>query len=886
MPTSYAYAGGVTVPLGFATPLALRKFNAVPNRRKRNPSITPVSAVGDGGARNPQRRPRKIGTSAMRKAAAALVLGLGLLSPHSLRAACGAAAVAGSGDASVVMEDASRGSRTRRGRVSATVAAVKTKKGRRHGRGVEPPSSPVDRMVSAALSAKEKVFPPSADDGHGGHSAAVNDALVLLGTTVVIVPLMRRLKTSPILGFLAAGIALGPNGFALVRDVGTSKALAELGVVFFLFEMGLELSTSKLKSLGADVFGLGTAQFVVSGVLIGGVSMLAGLPVQTAIVVGAGLALSSSAFVLQLLGERGEVGTRYGRAAFGVLLFQDLAVVPVLVLTPLLAGSGGASAVMSAVSVASAKAAVALAFIVLMGKTVLQPVFRFVAKAQSQEAFIAVILFTALGTSALTAGLGLSDTLGAFLAGVMLAETTFRHQVEADIKPFRGLLLGLFFITVGFSIDLNLALANIGTVASLVAGLLAIKAGVIAAAGVLFGLSTGTALRTGLLLSQGGEFAFVIFGLACQVGVLPTQLSQLLLLVVALSMALTPTLAGLGSKIASRMERQRGLIGVRKEDADTADAKDFVMVAGFGRVGQSVCEMLDSKLVRYMAFDQSPSRVIEARGRGLPVFFGDATRPEVLKAAGVARARAVVVTLDDQTAALRAVQNIRREFGPDIEVFCRARDKKHQALLKAAGATAIVPELLEASLLLGGAVLMAYGTPADEVNSLIQDSRRSNVGEIGTNSRSLNDILTSSFIDKNVTKAVDNVDIAASLNLKVDDDVDVTSSNVTHPEANPVESAAKASVVEHDAMLSATEAALVATAASAELAANPELLINAPEILESLDTVARDDDIYETAEELQEHGTSSSEANDVGEHSTSDDSDNDISDTKSYLDSL
>eukprot|EP00177_Eucheuma_denticulatum_P003708 GFKZ01006709.1.p1 GENE.GFKZ01006709.1~~GFKZ01006709.1.p1 ORF type:complete len:849 (-),score=121.05 GFKZ01006709.1:2059-4605(-) len=593
----------------------------------------------------------------------------------------------------------------------------------------------VDKLKQTATQMRDSVklaLQSSKDDAHkeDGHQAAVNDALVLLLTTVLIIPLARRFGISPILGFLAAGIALGPNGFGLVRDVGTSKALAELGVVFFLFEMGLELSTSKLKSLGGDVFGLGTSQFFVSGALISLVAVMAGLNAQAAIVIGAGLALSSSAFVLQLLGERGEVGTRFGRAAFGILLFQDLAVVPVLVLTPLLAGSGGAAAVLRAISIASAKAVAALGFIFFMGKNFLQPVFRFVARAKSPEAFIAVILLTVLGTSSLTQMLGLSDTLGAFLAGVMLAETKFRHQVEADIKPFRGLLLGLFFITVGFSIDLNLAWANIGTVTSLVTGLLALKAGVIAAAGVAFGLSMGSALRTGLLLAQGGEFAFVIYGLGQKVGVLPGDLSQLLLLVVALSMAVTPLLADVGRRISSSLEKKRGLIGVRMEDADTADARDFVMVAGFGRVGQSVCEMLDVKLVRYMAFDMSPTRVIEARNKGLPVFFGDACRPEVLRSAGVERARAVVVTLDEPEQALRAVRNIRREFG-SVKVFCRARDRKHQKLLQSAGATAIIPELLEASLLLGGAVLLDYGTPVEEVNSLVEEARAENVTELG-----------------------------------------------------------------------------------------------------------------------------------------------------------
>jgi len=568
------------------------------------------------------------------------------------------------------------------------------------------------------------------DHGEHGVSAAVKDALVLLLTTVIIVPVMRKLNTSPILGFLVAGIVLGPNGLGLIRDVVASKKLAEFGVVFFLFEMGLELSSDKLISLGKDVFGLGTAQFVISGALITLLSIASGLAVPPSVVIGFGVALSSSAFVLQLLSERGEMGTRFGRATFGILLLQDLAVVPLLVVTPLLAGSGGAAAVGKAVGVAGAKGALALAGIAFLGKTVLEPVFSIAAKTRSSEAFMATILFVVLGTSALTEAFGLSDTLGAFLAGVMLAETKYRHQVEADIKPFRGLLLGLFFITVGFAIDLNLAVANLGVVSSLVVGLLALKAGVIAAAGVVFGLSFGTALRTGLMLAQGGEFAFVIFGLANRVGVLPTPLCNLLLLVVALSMALTPVLAAMGSRIATRLESKRGLIGARVEDAQTADARDFVMVAGYGRVGQSVCDMLDNQLVRYVAFDTSPSRVIEARAKGLPVFYGDACRPEVLKVAGVERARSIVVTLDDPDASLRAVTSLVHDF-PSVTVFCRARDARQQRLLQMAGATAIVPELLEASLLLGGAVLASYGTPVEEVNALIEVTRLRQMEQAG-----------------------------------------------------------------------------------------------------------------------------------------------------------
>jgi len=559
--------------------------------------------------------------------------------------------------------------------------------------------------------------------------STVLDILVLLFATIIVVPIMRKLNTSPILGFLIAGLVLGPNGFHLVRDVVASRTLAEWGVVFFLFEMGLELSLDRLRKLQKDVFQLGLSQFLVCGAAFAISAMIAGLPLETCAVIGGGLALSSSAFVLQLLSERGEVGTRFGRASFGILLLQDIAVVPLLVVIPLLANkSGGPRVLLSALMVAAMKASIALAVIFAIGRLFLEKVFRTVAAAKSPEAFVGVILFTVLSTSAVTEGLGLSDTLGAFLAGVLLAETKYRHQIEADIAPFRGLLLGLFFITVGFSIDLKLALANLPVVSSLVLGLLTMKAGIITALARLFGLSLSNAIRTGLLVAQGGEFAFVTFGAAQRAGLLPADLSQLLLLLVALSMATTPLLSSIGSQLASRMERRRGLIGARSEDI--ADARDFVIVAGFGRVGQSICEMLNARLIRYVAFDMSPSRVIEARNKGLPVFFGDACRPEVLEAAGVSRAKAVVITLDDPVAASRAVQSLRREY-PDLQIFVRARDAKHQQALQLAGATAIVPELLESSLLLGGAVLLAYGTPVEEVNALIDEARKKTFKEAG-----------------------------------------------------------------------------------------------------------------------------------------------------------
>mmetsp|Transcript_16096 Transcript_16096/g.36798 ORF Transcript_16096/g.36798 Transcript_16096/m.36798 type:complete len:722 (-) Transcript_16096:485-2650(-) len=560
-------------------------------------------------------------------------------------------------------------------------------------------------------------------------SRPVKDALILLLATVFVVPLMRKFNTSPILGFLAAGLFLGPNGFGLVHRIGASKTLAEFGVVFFLFEMGLELSLSRLKSLGMDVFGLGYLQWLITGFILAFISLCNNASIEIALVIGFGLALSSSAFVLQLLSERGEVGTRFGRASFGILLFQDLAVVPLLVVVPLLAAGGGDFiSLLNALLLAAGKAAIALGIIFLGGRTCLEPVFRFGASAKSPEAFVATILVTVLAMSTLTESLGLSDTLGAFLAGVLLAETKYRHQIEADIAPFRGLLLGLFFITVGFGIDISLISGNFFTVLMMLSILLIIKATIITTLGIFFGINFASSQRTGLILAQGGEFAFVTFGLAQKSNLMSPQLAQLLFLIVALSMVMTPFLATTGFRIASSIESKRGLMGARKEDI--ANAKDYVVVAGFGRVGQSVCDLLNARLIRYMAFDMNPARVIEARNKGLPVFFGDACRPEVLKAAGIKNPKAVVVTLDDKDGASKAVNALRREY-PSIQIFVRAKDAKHQKMLQLGGATAIVPELLESSLLLGGAVLLSYGTPIEEVNSLIEEARKKTLIDAG-----------------------------------------------------------------------------------------------------------------------------------------------------------
>lgn len=380
-----------------------------------------------------------------------------------------------------------------------------------------------------------------------------SDTLLLLLTTALNTPLCKRLGTSPILGYLAAGILCGPNGQNLIKDVHTTEMLADLGIVFFLFEMGIHLNFDTLMSMRKDVFGLGLSQFLVTAFAVAAVAGLAGQSSAAMVVLGGGIALSSSAFVLQLLKDKDQLGTQFGKSSFGVLLLQDLAVVPLLVVTPLLAG-GGDQSVTKAIVSALVQACMALSTIAFSGRFLLNPLFDFVQSAHSQEAFIGVILFTVLGMSFLTEGLGLSNTLGAFLAGVLLSDTKHRSQIETEISPFRGILVGLFFFTVGFEIDLKLIASSWPLVSSIVFGILAAKAIIATLVCRAFGLPMSTSQRAGLILSQGGEFAFVAFRMARGFGILDDDTTKLMLTCVSLTMAVTPFLEDLGGRIAISMD--------------------------------------------------------------------------------------------------------------------------------------------------------------------------------------------------------------------------------------------------------------------------------------------------------------------------------------------
>ncbi|XP_043714189.1 K(+) efflux antiporter 2, chloroplastic-like [Telopea speciosissima] len=565
--------------------------------------------------------------------------------------------------------------------------------------------------------------------------ASLFDMLWLLLASVIFVPLFQKIPGgSPVLGYLAAGILIGPYGLSIIRHVHGTKAIAEFGVVFLLFNIGLELSVERLSSMKKYVFGLGSAQALVTAVVVGLVAhFVSGQSSPAAIVIGNGLALSSTAVVLQVLQERGESTSRHGRATFSVLLFQDLAVVVLLILIPLISpnsskGGVGFQAIAEALGLAAVKAVVAITAIIAGGRLLLRPIYRQIAENQNAEIFSANTLLVILGTSLLTARAGLSMALGAFLAGLLLAETEFSLQVESDIAPYRGLLLGLFFMTVGMSIDPKLLLTNypviLGTLALLIGG----KALLVTLVGRLFGISTISAIRVGLLLAPGGEFAFVAFGEAVNQGILSPQLSSLLFLVVGISMALTPWLAAGGQLIASRFEQHdvRSLLPVESE---TDDLQDHIIICGFGRVGQIIAQLLSERLIPFVALDVRSERVAIGRALDLPVFFGDAGSREVLHKVGAERACAAAITLDSPGANYRTVWALSKYF-PNVKTFVRAHDVDHGLNLEKAGATAVVPETLEPSLQLAAAVLAQAKLPMSEIAATINEFRTRHLSEL------------------------------------------------------------------------------------------------------------------------------------------------------------
>ncbi|XVE48664.1 hypothetical protein DITRI_Ditri01bG0020600 [Diplodiscus trichospermus] len=573
------------------------------------------------------------------------------------------------------------------------------------------------------------------------------DTLTFLAVTVMVVPAFKIIRVSPILGFFFAGVVL--NQFALIRNLTDVKVLSEWGILFLLFEMGLELSLARLKALAKFAFGMGLTQVFLSTLAFtafelppngaigtrileflfhSGPDLVNIRSIDEAVVIGAALSLSSSAFVLQLLAEKGELPTRFGSATLGILLLQDIAVVPLLVILPVLESQNLiAESIWPMLAQESLKALGGLGLLSLGGKYILRRVFEVVAETRSSEAFVALCLLTVAGTSLITQQLGFSDTLGAFLAGALLAETNFRTQIEADIRPFRGLLLGLFFVTTGTSIDMQLLYREWPNVLALLAGLIVIKTLIITAIGPRVGLTLRESVRVGFLLSQGGEFAFVVFSLANRLGVLPLELNKLLIIVVVLSMALTPLLNEVGRRAADFIDD--------KFDADKAaetvnfDASDPVVIIGFGQMGQVLANFLATPLasggagdnmgLHYVAFDLNPSVVKASKKLGFPILYGDGSRPAVLQSAGISSPKAVMIMYRGKKRTVEAVQRLRLAF-PAVPIYARAQDLKHLLDLKKAGATDAILENTETSLQLGSKLLKGFGVMSDDVSFLRQ----------------------------------------------------------------------------------------------------------------------------------------------------------------------
>ncbi|MBF0267664.1 MAG: cation:proton antiporter [Alphaproteobacteria bacterium] len=548
------------------------------------------------------------------------------------------------------------------------------------------------------------------------------EIVLLLSAAVAAVPLFRRLKLGAILGYLAAGTLIGPWGVGLIKETEDMRQLSEFGVVFLLFLIGLDLKPSRLKVMHRQIFGLGTAQLLVTGLVLTVAANMLGLAGGASLVVGFALALSSTAFGLQMLTERNELSSRHGRASFAVLLLQDIAVVPLLLLVTLLAGDASFS--WTAIGKAAATAAIALGGMILLGRTLLRPLMRLVAGAKNPEIFTALAVLLILGSAALFEHLGMSMALGAFLAGLMLADSEFRHQVEADIQPFRGFLLGLFFMSVGMTTDFGLLAKDGLKIAALVLGLLTIKGAILYGLSLIFGHTKSDSLRISVLLCQSGEFAFVLFGLAQREGILAGDTGRMLVLAVSLSMAATPLVDLLGAKLLKRFKRGEPVIDL-PEIAKDISAKPPVLIAGFGRVGKTVARMLASNGIPYIGLDKDPDRVLECRNQGFEVFYGDASHPTVLKAAGATETCLAVVTLDQTAAAERTVHALRHHF-PKANIFARARDHRQGNALMAAGASVCVPETLEASLQLGGAALRELGAGENDVEGLISELRKEN----------------------------------------------------------------------------------------------------------------------------------------------------------------
>ncbi|MCC6533173.1 MAG: cation:proton antiporter [Burkholderiales bacterium] len=557
-------------------------------------------------------------------------------------------------------------------------------------------------------------------------TTSLQAVLLLLAAAVLVVVVFRSLKLPPLLGYLAVGIAIGPHALGFIRDTPETHALAEFGVVFLMFSIGLEFSLPRLVSMRRIVFGLGTSQVAIT-LAAAAVLLPLALPLdwRAGLLLGGALAMSSTAIVIKMLADRLELDSGHGRQIVGILLFQDLAVVPLLILVPALARPAGELA--PALAIAGVKAAVALSLLLGLGQRPLRAWFHLIARQYSPELFILNVLLITLGLAYITHAAGLSLALGAFVAGMLISETEYRYQVEDDIKPFRDVLLGLFFVTIGMRLDLGAVIGNLGWVLVALIAMLVFKGALIAGLCRAFGNGGGAALRIGLDLAQVGEFAFVLLAQPGAADIIPAPIMQPVLAAMLLSMLIAPFLIEYSERIvrhtvgAEWLSRAMELhqIAVKSMAVD-----NHVVICGYGRCGQNLARMLDQESIGYFALDLDPARIHDAAAAGDTVVYGDAGRREVLIAAGLTRARALVITFHDPHVSLRVLAQV-HSLRPDLPVVVRTLDDTYIDRLEAAGASEVVAEVMEGSLMLASHALMLLGVPVRRVLRRVQATRES-----------------------------------------------------------------------------------------------------------------------------------------------------------------
>jgi len=561
--------------------------------------------------------------------------------------------------------------------------------------------------------------------------AAYSDALVVLGTAGVVIPLVRRWGLSPVLGYLGAGALLGPLGlgslsgavpglfWVTITDAQNVAGIAELGIVFLLFLIGLELSFPRLSAMRRLVIGLGGLQVLLTSAVIAGAALALAKSPSEAIVLGGSLSLSSTAIVLELLSNQERLTTSVGRASFSVLLAQDLAVIPILLFISIVAARSGGS-VLASLASALLQAAAAIVVIVAFGRLLLRPLFRLVATARSTEVFIAAVLFVIIAAGVIAEQARLSMALGAFVAGLLLAETEYRKAIETTVAPFKGLLLGLFFFTIGMKVDFRELWREPLLLMGAVASLIAVKALLLTLLGKLFRFSWPVAVETGLLLGAGGEFAFVGIGMAAAAGLIEGRLASFTLVVTSITMALTPLLAVAGRQLAARLTPAKP-IDPELKVRPTAGQRHAIVV-GYGRVGKVVCGLLREHGITYIVADSDAVTVTRDRREGHDVYYGDAADPQFLEACGLAQAAGVIITIHSARQIDEVVAHV-RAMRPDILIVSRARDADHARHLYELGATDAVPETIEASLQLSEAALVGLGVATGLAIASIHEKR-------------------------------------------------------------------------------------------------------------------------------------------------------------------